>query len=124
MAIFNGAVLPATQTYSVPANTATQIYNTSTFNSVSFPTTATLTNLIVTNNSSAANASGTIPTISIGLTSGVTTTLGVPLAPSQSLVINGSVIVGSASWNLYAITLAGSATATVECSLGTLVSVA
>jgi hypothetical protein len=115
MPIFNGNVLPASQGTTV-STSAVQVYNNSSYGGATFPTSTTLSNLTVMNTGTATCFVGT---------STVSATTGVPLAPGQQLVIIGNQTAGTSgntSWNLSAITSAG--TTTTEASLATLVSVA
>lgn len=115
MAIFNGTQ-PSNQGPTSVTNSATQIYNTTSYNSINFPTGAALRDITVIN-------TGTV-TCFVG-TSSVTATTGVPLRSGEQLTIQGSHVQaesGNTSWNLYAITASG--TTTVEASLATQVAVA
>lgn len=112
MALFNQSG-PTYQTTTLVANTATQIYNTLGPSSVGITSGTVLQNLTVIN---------TGPAVAyIGQSSAVTTASGVPLNPGASMVLEDSMAAGASStWNLYAITPAGTA-ATILCGLSSVI---
>ena len=112
MALFNQSG-PTYQVTSVPANTATQIYNTLGPSSVGIAAGTVLSGLTVINNGPAV--------LYVGQDNSVTTAIGVPLNPGASMVLEDVNTAGTAStWNLFAITPSGTA-ATVLCGLSSVI---